>query len=51
MQARLEATVNLAATTISDLFPTTGSETGREGRQQEGKRTAGASIYDAPDGP
>ena len=51
MQARLEATVNLAATTISDLFPTTGSETGREGRQQEGKRTAGASIYDAPNGP
>ena len=34
-QARLDATVNLAATTISDLFPTTGSETaGTTGRNK-----------------
>jgi hypothetical protein len=46
--------VYLAATTISDLFPTTGSEaagtTGSE-RDRQGGTATGTSIYDAPNGP
>jgi hypothetical protein len=51
-QARLDATVYLAATTISDLFPTTDSETGRDSRRdRQGGTATGTSIYDAPNGP
>ena len=52
-QPRLDATVYLAATTISDLFSDY-RQRERQGRQtgtEQTGATTGASIYDAPDGP